>query len=160
MAELESRAAMGVTSVVDLLPPPCGEGGTKGRVGERHPPVARARAMRKALTPPEARLWVDLKRLRADGFHFRRQAPFRGYFLDFVCFSCRLVVEVDGIGHDHEVQARHDEVRGGVLAREGFRTLRFTNADVRDRLGAVLDAILGALAEAGPHPAASRPPSP
>ncbi|RYF25757.1 MAG: DUF559 domain-containing protein [Comamonadaceae bacterium] len=59
-------------------------------------PVQRAREMRKALTPPEARLWACLKRLRAEGFHFRRQAPFRGYFLDFVCHGRRLVIEVDG----------------------------------------------------------------
>jgi very-short-patch-repair endonuclease len=62
-------------------------------------PVERAREMRKALTPPEARLWAGLKRLRAEGFHFRRQAPFRGYFLDFVCHGRRLVIEVDGRSH-------------------------------------------------------------
>ena len=44
----------------------------------------RARAMRKAMTPPEARMWANLKRLRGEGFHFRRQAPFKGYYLDFV----------------------------------------------------------------------------
>ncbi|WP_296176018.1 DUF559 domain-containing protein [uncultured Brevundimonas sp.] len=57
--------------------------------------IAKARAMRKALTPPEARLWVQLKLLRTRGFHFRRQTPLRGYILDFVCFDRRLVVEVD-----------------------------------------------------------------
>jgi very-short-patch-repair endonuclease len=45
-------------------------------------------------------MWSFLKRLRAEGFHFRRQAPFRGYFLDFVCHAQRLVIEVDGRMHE------------------------------------------------------------
>ncbi len=94
--------------------------------------------MRKALTPPEARLWVCLKRLRAHGYHFRRQAPFRGYFLDFVCNSRRLVIEVDGVSHACRLD--HDTVRDAVLAREGFRTIRFSNASVRDHLDEVMNA--------------------
>jgi very-short-patch-repair endonuclease len=95
--------------------------------------------MRKALTPPEARMWVCLKRLRAEGFHFRRQAPFRGYFLDFVCNSRRLVIEVDGASHD--ARWEHDEVRDAVLSREGFKTVRFSNASVRDNLDAVMERV-------------------
>ncbi len=107
--------------------------------------IARARAMRKALTPPEARLWVQLKLLRAQGFHFRRQAPFRGYYLDFVCFDRRLVIEVDGVTHAVEAQANRDRVRDAVLAGEGFTTLRFDNAAVRDDLDGVMAGIMGAL---------------
>ncbi|MBN9479778.1 MAG: endonuclease domain-containing protein [Bordetella sp.] len=107
--------------------------------------VARARAMRKALTPPEARLWVQLKLLRAQGFHFRRQAPFRGYYLDFVCFERRLVVEVDGVSHATDAQALKDRVRDAVLAGEGFMTLRFDNAAVRDDLDGLMRGILGEL---------------
>ncbi|MFY0399325.1 MULTISPECIES: endonuclease domain-containing protein [Brevundimonas] len=107
--------------------------------------IARARAMRKALTPPEARLWVQLKLLRAQGFHFRRQAPFRGYYLDFVCFDQRLVIEVDGVTHTVEARANRDRVRDAVLAGEGFTTLRFDNAAVRDDLDSVMAGIMGAL---------------
>jgi very-short-patch-repair endonuclease len=52
-------------------------------------------------------------------FHIRRQAPFRGYFLDFVCFERRLVVELDGSQHGEDDQADHDFVRDLVLKREG-----------------------------------------
>jgi very-short-patch-repair endonuclease len=103
--------------------------------------VAKSRAMRKALTPPEARLWVQLKAFRSEGFQFRRQAPFRGYFLDFVCFSRRLVVEVDGLSHHTEAGAAHDRVRDAVLKGEGFRVLRIDNAMVRDDLEAVMTAV-------------------
>ena len=115
--------------------------------------------MRKALTPPEARLWVQLKLLRVQGFHFRRQAPFRGYYLDFVCFDRRLVIEVDGVTHTVEARANRDKMRDAVLAGEGFTTLRFDNAAVRDDLDGVMGGIMGAL-EAPPHPVAARPPSP
>jgi very-short-patch-repair endonuclease len=47
-----------------------------------------------------------LKRLRERGFHFRRQRPFRAYYLDFVCFDRRLVVEVDGGQHTLPIKGR------------------------------------------------------
>ena len=109
--------------------------------------TVRARTMRKAMTPPVARMWVNLKRLRAQGFHFRRQAPLKGYYLDFVCFQQRLVIEVDGMGHAEDHQARHDRIRDAVLAREGFVTLRFDNASIRDNIGDVIDSIVSRLGD-------------
>jgi very-short-patch-repair endonuclease len=109
--------------------------------------IERAREMRKALSPPEARMWSRLKALRKQGFHFRRQAPFRGYFLDFVCFKHHLVIEVDGRVHGEEEQARHDRIRDGVLSREGLTTLRFDNASIRDNVDGVMDCILEQLNE-------------
>lgn len=100
--------------------------------------IARSRALRKKMTPAEARLWVHLRELRPEGLHFRRQAPRRGYILDFVCLDRGLIVEVDGGSHHDEDRARKDRVRDAVLAREGFYTLRVSNAAVRDR---VLDVI-------------------
>ena len=114
------------------------------------PAVEKARAMRKALTPPEARLWIHLRRLRAEGFPFRRQSPFRGYFLDFVCNRARLVIEVDGRTHDARVE--HDRIRDAVLLREGFRTLRFSNAAVRDNIDGVMERIRVELGADVPHP--------
>ena len=103
--------------------------------------IARARAMRKALTPSEARLWVALKTLRAEGLHFRRQAPMRGYYLDFACLDRRLVIEVDGGSHDSDDRARKDRVRDAVLAREGLLTLRYSNRSFQDGLGFVVEEI-------------------
>lgn len=122
--------------------------------------VEKARAMRQAMTPPELRLWKYLRRLRADGRHFRRQAPFRGYFLDFVCHRSRLVIEVDGRTHEHRVD--HDRTRDAVLLREGYRTLRFNNEAVRDHIEMVMERIRTELGAGVPHPgsAAPRRPSP
>lgn len=106
--------------------------------------------MRKALTPQEAAVWAFLKGLRTQGFHFRRQAPFRGYYLDFVCFNRRLVIELDGAHHDEPEQAEHDATGDAVLAREGFRTLRLANAALRDNPDGASDVIRAALAEPPP----------
>ncbi len=118
----------------------------------KNPDIARARALRRDATPPERLLWTYLRRLRADGYHFRRQAPFRGYVLDFVCYGQRLVIEVDGAQHGTGAQRAHDAVRDAVLTREGFRTLRFLATDVLHELEGVSIAIRANLAAPNPTP--------
>ena len=98
------------------------------------------------MSPPEVLLWSRLKRLRAQGYHFRRQAPFRGCYLDFVCFGRRLVIEVDGAQHAEDEAVRHDAVRDAVLRREDFQVLRFWAGSVMSDIGGVMDAIADALA--------------
>jgi very-short-patch-repair endonuclease len=107
--------------------------------------TARARQMRRSLTVHEARLWIGLKALRPQGYHFRRQAPFQRWYLDFVCFSRRLAIEVDGSQHNHGVQFARDLVRDAALAEQGFLTLRYWNADINTNLEGVLDGIVAAL---------------
>jgi hypothetical protein len=69
-----------------------------------------------------------------------------GFYLDFVCFKCRLIVEVDGSQHaDDARQIDHDAMRDAILARAGFRTLRFWNSDVSDNLDGVVQTIQLAL---------------
>jgi very-short-patch-repair endonuclease len=111
------------------------------------------------MTPQEIRLWVRLRALRSEGFHIRRQAPFRGYFLDFVCFDRRVAIEVDGPQHTELGQAAHDAFRDQVLRREGFQTLRFASAAVHEDIDAVMDVICHALAAASPtRPLRGHPP--
>jgi very-short-patch-repair endonuclease len=117
-----------------------------GRVGDSAATTQRAREPRKRLTRQEARLWLQLRSRRADGFHFRRQAPLLGFYLDFVCFKHRLVIEVDGSQHGEDVQADHDAMRDSILRRAGFRTLRFWNSDIDANLDGVMVTIQQALA--------------
>ncbi len=104
-------------------------------------PIERARELRKQMTPQETRLWLRLRALRPQGLHFRRQSPLKGYFLDFVCFERRLVVEIDGAQHGEDTQAAHDEKRDAVLREQGFMTLRFWNSDVNADINSVIDTI-------------------
>ena len=100
--------------------------------------IAKARHLRKSMTPAEARLWVRLRQLRSEGLHFRRQHPVRGYILDFVCLDRGFIVEVDGGSHLDEDRARKDRVRDAVLNREGFLTMRVSNGDVKERVDEIL----------------------
>jgi very-short-patch-repair endonuclease len=90
-------------------------------------------------------MWGWLKTLRKEGFHFRRQAPFHGYYLDFVCLNRKLVIELDGPSHGEEAQQRHDEIRDQVLQDNGFRVLRIQNRSMDEYMPGVVDTIYDAL---------------
>lgn len=90
----------------------------------------RARRLRREATPDERLLWRHLRSTPHD-LHFRRQAPIGRYYADFACLQARLIVELDGAGHDTGQQATHDADRDAWFAREGFEVIRFRNAEVR-----------------------------
>ena len=107
-----------------------------------------ARSLRKRPTIAEARLWRELRQLRRQGYHFRRQAPIASYIVDFACFEQRLVIEVDGIQHDAIAGRRADAARDADLHWRGFNVLRFRNADVRENCAGVMETIIAALGAA------------
>ena len=128
--------------------PQRGEGAPKGRVGGliQKVSIERSRQLRKTMTPEEVRLWIQLRHLRTDGFHFRRQTPLLGYYPDFVCLRHKLIVELDGSHHgDDPDQATHDERRDQRLSAVGFRVIRFQNGEVWENLDGLLATIMGAL---------------
>ncbi|MBI1907543.1 MAG: endonuclease domain-containing protein [Rhodocyclales bacterium] len=98
--------------------------------------------LRKTMTDAERKLWRHLRGEQL-GAKFRRQHPFQGYVLDFVCFERGLVIEVDG--SQHADAAVKDAVRTDVLERAGFRVLRFWNNEVLTQTDAVLACIAKAL---------------
>lgn len=101
--------------------------------------------MRANETDAEKRLWRDLRQLKKQGFHFRRQAPIDHYIVDFVCFSQRLVIEVDGGQHAWEEGQIRDRRRNGYLKGQGFQVLRFWNNDVLTNRDGVMEVILATL---------------
>ncbi|HWK38879.1 MAG TPA: endonuclease domain-containing protein [Hyphomicrobium sp.] len=104
-----------------------------------------ARQLRKDPTIAESRLRGELRELRRQGFHFRRQVPVEHYIVDFACLRQRLIIEVDGIQHFEPAHAAKDAARDADLDWRGFRVLRFTNADVSESLEGVMLEILAAL---------------
>jgi very-short-patch-repair endonuclease len=105
-----------------------------------HPSLlARARELRQPQTPAEQRLWAALRNRHLEGFKFRRQHPIGRFIVDFYCYECALVVEIDG--DSHVAQMEYDQARTEWLSDRGNRVLRFTNQDVERRLDAVLEAI-------------------
>jgi very-short-patch-repair endonuclease len=101
----------------------------------------RAKQLRQTMTRAETLLWRHVKAGRMDGLGFRRQVPIRNYIADFVCFSAKLVVELDGESHDFEERQKADQRRDAFFASEGFQVLRFTNEQVMSNLEGVVEAI-------------------
>jgi very-short-patch-repair endonuclease len=104
--------------------------------------LARAKELRREMTPAEKILWKELKANRLNGLHFRRQQVVHGYFADFYCHQHNLVVEVDGDIHD--LQAEYDAEREAYLVSLGFRIIRFKNEEIVKNLDAVLRKIVEA----------------
>ena len=103
--------------------------------------VDRARDLRRRMTLPEVILWTAIRGQRLAGARFRRQHPIGPYILDFYCEEARLAVEVDGSGHDHPDQARHDARRTEWLGLRDIAVLRIPARDVLEDLSGVLDVI-------------------
>jgi len=109
----------------------------------------RARSLRSRQTDAETLLWTRLRASRLCGFKFRRQVPISGYIVDFVCIVASLIVEIDGGQHADRIE--FDAARSAVLAKSGFRVLRFWNNEVQHRPDDVLAEILRQL-QAPPSP--------
>ncbi|MEZ5839416.1 MAG: DUF559 domain-containing protein [Hyphomicrobiales bacterium] len=101
-----------------------------------------ARRLRRDMTGPERALWQRLRELKAQGFHFRKQAPIGPYVVDFAWLAGRLVIEIDGDTHANPAAAEKDEDRDAFLRHRGFEVLRFSNGDVARNIEGVLHTIV------------------
>ena len=98
-----------------------------------------AKSFRKKPTETEYKLWGYLRANQLGGFKFRRQAPIGNYIVDFVCFSKKVVVELDG--ESHSLKQDDDKKRERWLENQGFTILRFWNMDVMNDIDGVLNLI-------------------
>ncbi|WP_114953684.1 endonuclease domain-containing protein [Sphingosinicella terrae] len=119
--------------------------------------VSRARELRRNETAAEKILRRAL-RTNFPGAKFRRQVPFGPYFIDFLSFSSKLIVEVDGSQHAEAVE--YDTRRTTFLSERGYRVRRFWNNEVLENLDGVLTEIGANLSPSPSHAAAQRGPLP
>jgi very-short-patch-repair endonuclease len=106
---------------------------------------ARARTLRRGLTPAERKLWYEF--LSGLPQKFTRQKPIGHYVADFYCSKHRLVIELDGDSHFTVRGENYDLLRTADLESLGLSVLRFTNAEVMEQFEAVCEAVLRALGE-------------
>jgi len=100
---------------------------------------ARARELRKDLTPQEKRLWDRIRRGQLNGMHFRKQHPYNIYILDFFCFKANLAIEVEG--KIHLRRKEYDKERTRFLESTGLVVLHFRNEDIENRIDLVIEII-------------------
>lgn len=111
-----------------------------------------ARSLRREATWAEKRLWYHLRTRKLRGKKFRRQQTFGPYVLDFYCVENKLNIEIDGGQHDVPENREYDMRRSAFLGKEGVRTLRFWNSQVRENLEGVLARIRMEVENSAPHP--------
>jgi very-short-patch-repair endonuclease len=107
--------------------------------------VAKARALRRTMSPSEIALWQML-RTRPAGLKFRHQHPAGPFVLDFYCAAKKLVIEIDGIAHDMGDNPKRDERRDAWLSAKGYRVMRIAAGEVHCNAEGVLQHILNACA--------------
>jgi very-short-patch-repair endonuclease len=100
--------------------------------------LKQARALRREPTEVEKRLWRLLRDRRFGGVKFRRQFPIGPFIADFACPAHRVVIELDGGQH---AESLSDRRRDGFMAGQGWRVLRFWNAELIENPNAVLARI-------------------
>ena len=121
----------------NLPSPLAGEGVSRRLTGEE---FARrlVKPLRYNMTEAETRLWHALRGRRFENHKFRRQVAIGSYVVDFVCYSQRLIVEVDGSQHE---DSQRDRKRDAWLNNEGFRIVRIWNNYVLQNLDGALAMI-------------------
>jgi very-short-patch-repair endonuclease len=100
-----------------------------------------SRSLRTNQTPWESKLWKRLRAGRFFGVKFRRQEVVDDYIIDFYCHAKKLVIELDGGHHNHELNKNLDNQRQKILESKGYTILRFWNSEIDSNLEGVLEKI-------------------
>jgi len=100
-----------------------------------------SRNLRKSQTPWEKKIWARLKNRNLFGIKFKRQVVLGSYIYDFASFEKKLIIELDGSGHQDEAIIERDTEKTNYAVREGYEVLRFWNNEIADNLEGVLEKI-------------------
>src|SRR5713226_5353131 len=95
------------------------------------------------MTETERRVWSRLRSRQIGGYKFRRQVPVGPYFVDFLCISEPLAIEVDGPLHED----KSDQQKGERLRAAGYRLIRVPVNEVDESLDDVIHGIYLELTE-------------
>lgn len=93
------------------------------------------------MTPPEVILWTRLRPRQPDGPRFRRQHPIGPFIADFYCAQARLVVEVDGWGHNMGEAPARDARRDAFMTGLGLVVMRYPASEILADPTGVADGI-------------------
>jgi very-short-patch-repair endonuclease len=96
----------------------------------------------------ELRLWSLLEGFNRSGYHFRRQAPFAGFLIDFVEHDILLAIDLT----DGDARPTPAIARDHVLKEAGYTVLRLKATDIAEDFADVA-ATLKHVLEDRPAPA-------
>jgi very-short-patch-repair endonuclease len=101
--------------------------------------------LRKNMTDAENMLWLKLRRKQLKGYQFYRQKIIGKYVVDFYCPKTNLVIELDGGQHYSQIGKAKDRTRDDALVEMGINVLRFSDRDVFEDIGGVMEGIWSCL---------------
>ena len=101
--------------------------------------------LRRNMTDAENRLWSKLRRKQLKGHQFYRQKIIGKYIVDFYCPKANLVIELDGGQHYSETGRAKDRTRDDGLTEMGIRILRFSDREVFENIGGVMERVWSCL---------------
>jgi very-short-patch-repair endonuclease len=101
--------------------------------------------LRKNMTDAESMLWLKLRRKQLKERPFYRQKIIGKYIVDFYCPRANLVIELDGGQHYSEIGQAKDRARDDVLTKMGIKVLGFSDRDVFENTGGVMEEIWSCL---------------
>jgi very-short-patch-repair endonuclease len=101
--------------------------------------------LRKNMTDAEKLLWLKLRRKQLKGHPFYRQKIIGKYIVDFYSPKANLVIELDGGQHYSEAGKARDRTRDDVLSEMGIQVLRYSDRDVFENIGGVMEEIWSCL---------------
>jgi len=97
------------------------------------------------MTDAEKMLWLKLRGKQLKEYPFYRQKIIGKYTVDFYCPKANLVIELDGGQHYSETGQEKDRTRDNVLREMGIKVLRFSDRDVFENIGGVMEGIWSCL---------------
>jgi very-short-patch-repair endonuclease len=110
--------------------------------------IARAKELRKNMTPAERKIWYGY--LRTFKFRVFRQRPIDHFIVDFYCPILKLVIEIDGESHFTEAGQEYDRARTQRLESYGLKIVRFTNHQILEDFESVGEVIQGLIPPSPP----------
>ncbi len=102
------------------------------------------KGLRSNASDAEQRLWRQL-RAKQLGTKFHRQYSVDAYVLDFYAPRWKLAIEVDADSHFTVEAKQYDEERTAYMKQFGIEVVRFTNLEILENIGGVLETIEGAV---------------
>ncbi|AFY54132.1 hypothetical protein Riv7116_1572 [Rivularia sp. PCC 7116] len=99
------------------------------------------RKLRQDIVKAEKIIWDKIRNRQIEDCKFRRQYSVDKFVIDFYNPILKLAIEIDGESHFQEGAAEYDRERQSYIESLGIKFIRFTNNDVYNNLGGVLESI-------------------
>ena len=84
-------------------------------------------------------IWKAILSKKQTGHKFLRQRPIDNFIVDFFAPTLKLIIEIDG--NSHLNKGSYDKYRQNKLEQLDYKLIRFTEGDVLNNIGDVIDQI-------------------